>query len=147
MNQHDAISHPDERDFNELWESLKQLTPPLEMRIANREAVAIELSQALRARRTRRAFWRRTIELPWPIVAATIAILFGLSASVVRLNGLSNERTIHVHANPKNASAPSNATPSDDGIARRASRHSMTYLCGIGTLRTEVQICPEENEP
>ena len=148
MNHPESTNSPDERELDEFWDCLKQIEPPLETRIASRDAVASELAQASKRRRRQGVpFWWRTMEIPWPVVAATIAILVGLSASHIRLNAVSNEGTHQDYASVEDAlESPVRETASDPDTKRPASRQSMTYLCGIGTLRTETKYFPEELE-
>lgn len=147
MNQRDAASDFDERELRELLKSMKQLSSPLETRIANRDVVGTELARALRRRQVQgMPIWRRTLELPWPLVAATIAVLIGLSVYVVRLSSVPNEFTHQVDLKTNEPFEEARPIGVEVGTDRLVSTHSMTYLCGIGTLRTEIKFSPEETE-
>jgi hypothetical protein len=147
MNQRDAASDFDERELRELLKSLKQLSPPLETRIANREAVGTELARALRRRRGQgMPIWWRTMELPWPLVAAMIAVLLGLSAYVVHLSSVANEFPHQVNSKIHEPFERPRTGVTEVDTDRLVSTHSMTYLCGIGTLRTEIKYSPEETQ-
>lgn len=142
-----------DRDLNDqtieqILSRLKQLEPPLESRVANREAVAAELARMTEKRRERALpFWRRTVSVPWPVAAAVLAMLVALSLLPLR----SSHNVQPVASTPavdrndpesvqriENKVKPASKTPT------LAYYETTTYMCGIGPLRSEAKYIFEE---
>ena len=138
----DSFSEPiDDPILEEMLASLKRLEPPLESRIANRMAIAAELSSLRMGNRPRYLpWWRRSISIPAPIAACLLVL--GAYLLQARFHGgqqrlpvdfaapmLPVERAADVQA--VTAKHPSDAHAKLEYFATE------TYLCGIGRLKSE----------
>ncbi len=147
MKPDDGASRPDERDeLDELWDGLKQMDPPLETRVAIRASVVRELARvSSQGSESSVPFLWRSVAIPWPVVAAAIALLLGLSASHFQGMAVTNQVNHHEDAKHEVALEVANPKrPAREPSTRLVTRQTMTYLCGIGTLHTETTHLPQE---
>lgn len=130
MNEpEDSMSSPNDEALDEMLGALKRLEPPLEARLANREAVANELQNLLAARCNRSLPWRRRwVSFPAPIAASFLALAAWGALSLV----------LGIFVGPVPL-APANSSPQRAAERPAVPEHyqTETYLCGIGRVRTE----------
>lgn len=146
MKEPDSARDPSDV-VDKMLARLKRVEPPLETRVASREAVAAELARLAERRRVRGLpCWQRTIAVPWPVVAATIVVFVTLSILSFRSSHSPTEMT--------RTDLPTNreerAQPKEDRIRivseMTTEYYESTYLCGIGPLRSETRYLLEEHE-
>jgi hypothetical protein len=142
---HDLLPEPnDESRLEEVLSSLKRLEPPLEARIANRQAVSAALSSMPAASQQRHLpWWRRTVSIPVPLATA-----LGLLVAVATYSSIRNwqqRSAVHVAAPAlsvdKTATAHGNSTAIVQPMATAQSSLKFygteTYLCGVGRVSSE----------
>ena len=145
MNDRDeSKSDPlDEPILEELFASLRRLEPPLEARIANRLAVAAELSVVRNANRQRALpWWRRSISVPLPLAASLLV----LAALVVPMRLAQwNERSSTQPEAPNSSANQAAGTHETTSAGKRmpgdhpklSYYQTETYVCGIGPVNSE----------
>ena len=146
------MSDPRDSKIDELFNRLKQIEPPVRTRIAIREAVAAELEKLGDGEpATRRAVWQRSISVPIPVVAASVALILTFAALsflpndqattlVDRDDQTVNDNVVSLpNDGGENGGTNSSPLPSPEPFATMQSAYheSSVYLCGIGQLRTE----------
>ncbi len=146
MNDHqDSFPEPgDDTILEELLSHLKRLEPPLETRIANRMAIAAELSSLRTVNQQRHlTWWRRSFSIPVPIAACLVVLTAFVLLS--RFHGSQKRTPTDVTAPVQSVEAAANDKGEQAAIAKHTSdRHAVleyyeteTYLCGIGRLKSE----------
>ena len=149
MNDRHSDRELDDQTIEQLLSRLKQLEPPLESRVANRAAVAAEITRMTEQCRERTLpFWRRTVVIPWPVAAAVLAMLVTLSLMSFRsdrhvppvagTSAVGQEEGEAVDQRIQNEVTPVSRTPT------LAYHTTTTYLCGIGQLRSDAKYILEE---
>src|SRR5689334_4244864 len=87
MNEYrESLPEPDDDTLlEEMLSNLKRLEPPLETRIANRQAVSAALSAFEAVKRPRELpWWRRSVSIPVPFAAALGLLLAAMLYSSLR---------------------------------------------------------------
>lgn len=146
MNDHqDCFPEPsDDPILEELLSHLKRLEPPLETRIANRMAIAAELSTLRTVTRQRQLpWWRRSLSIPVPIAASLVVLAAFVLPSSFR--GWQERTPNHVAAPVQPVEDAADGQGEQAVIAKRTSDadaalkyyETGTYLCGIGRLKSE----------
>jgi hypothetical protein len=144
-DHHDSLPEPgDDPMLEEVLSRLKRLEPPLETRIANRMAVAAELSASSNVNRQRHLpWWRRSISVPVPIAASLVVLAaFALQSS---FRGWQERPPMHVSGPNQPVEGAADVRGEKTAIAKRTPNgHAVleyyeteTYLCGIGRLKSE----------
>ena len=133
MSPHnDALPEPnDDPLLAEVLSHLKRLEPPLETRIANRQAVSVALSSFHAVNRERHLpWWRRSISIPVPIAVALVLLL--AVALYANLRSQPAKEAIAVNSNTA-------TLPKSTADTRQAVKYyeTETYLCGVGRVSSE----------
>jgi hypothetical protein len=142
---HDSLPEPDDDPtLDEAISLLKRLEPPLETRIANRMAVAAELSSLSGLNRQRHLpWWRRSVSIPVPFAASLVVLAaFSLQLGV---RSWHKQLAKRVTAPVQLTEGPSPSRSYKTEIVRPVRDvHSVlkyyeteTYLCGIGRVNSE----------
>lgn len=149
MNDHPSDRDPGYQTIEQLLSHLKQVEPPLESRVANRAAVAAEITRITARRREQvLPFWLRPVAIPWPVAATVLATLVTLSLMSFR----SGRQVLPVAApstigqedgESVDPLIPHEVTPFTK-TPTLAYYETTTYLCGIGQLRSEAKYLLEE---
>lgn len=147
----------DDEEIDELFGRIKQIGPPLEARMANREAVAAELEKLKHNEPVKVVpLWRRSVAIPAPVLAASIVLLVYLATISSK-----NVSTTTVGLVDQTVDNEILVSPLNDGVENVAMelavpkrvlsasvqvehRGSTVYLCGIGPIRTESRSFVEE---
>jgi hypothetical protein len=146
MNDHqDSFPEPgDDPILDELLSHLKRLEPPVETRIANRMAIAAELSSLRTVNQQRHLpWWRRSVSIPAPLAACLVLLTAFVLLS--RFHGSEKRLPTEVVAPVQPMEAAADVKGEQAAIAKQTSdRHAVleyyeteTYLCGIGRLNSE----------
>lgn len=144
----------DDAVLEEMFSQLRRLEPPLEARIANRLAIAAELSGLLQNRQELpRPWWRRSISVPVPIAASLLALVAFLLASTFR--GRDERAPVQVvapeHPAPRETETTREKTAlamqSEDARPALEYYETETYLCGIGRLNSVSGYFIKEQKP
>jgi hypothetical protein len=133
MNPHDdsPLVPSDDPVLQDMLAPLKHLEPPLEARIANRQAVSAALASLPAVNPKRHwPWWRRSISVPVPIAAALVLIMAAALFSNLRSPPAKHSIGAHAAAGTFPKSAPD---------IRPAAKfyETETYLCGVGRLSSE----------
>ena len=123
-----------EEYVDSLFDRLKEIKPPLETRISNRKVVAKELSARATTGDTdsipstiRTPWWKRSISIPVPVLAASIALMLLLAGFSLR----SRETVTAVDQ----GTIESNEKVADSKHSPPTYRESSVYLCGVGPVQ------------
>ena len=154
-HSHDSFSEPDDEPMlKEMLSHLRSLEPPLETRIANRMAIAAELSASCSDAKPRLPWWRRSISIPTP-VAASLLVLMGIAlASSVR--GRIGPSSIQVAAPAQFVKSSGDVRDKKAEVTATHTPHptvasnyyvAETYLCGIGRVSSESYYFIKEQNP
>ena len=153
------MNDPRDSKMDELFSRLRQIEPPIETKFANREAVAAELEKLAAVDPAKPiAFWKRSVSIPIPVVAASALLMLTFAAFSLRTDGQPakivdrDDQTVNDDvANPSNDGEKNGDTESlrqpqrpESSSAQLAYHESSVYLCGIGPLRTESRYVFEE---
>src|SRR5437868_804055 len=149
---HDYLPEADDDPLlAEIISHLKRLEPPLETRVANRVAVAAELSRLLDANRKQRLpWWRRSIAIPVPLAASLLVLAALVLPSILR--DRQKQPAMHADApdHPENGAAdsrienPGKAKRTQAGQVVMRYYETETYLCGVGRVNSEIRYFIEE---
>jgi len=156
MNEHnenrDFAPEPDEDPMlDEVLSGLKRLEPPLESRIANRMAIAAELSSLnLAKNQDALPWWRRSISVPVP-VAASLIVLAAL-ALPSSFRGWQVRSSVEVDAPRQSVDGEPKSPLENPLLAERSHAadrvltyyESETYLCGVGRVNSETRYLIKE---
>jgi ferric-dicitrate binding protein FerR (iron transport regulator) len=138
----------EDKELEAMLSPLKAIEPTLEARLANRRAVAEELSEesrwaqpTLRAESIRRPWWRRSVSVPVPL-ALGLAVMMALAVVSSFQNWRERPAKAPTNAGEvaiANAKVETNATTKGTVSGRPATKfyESETYLCGIGRISSE----------
>jgi|GEM_PF-7095001 len=156
MNKPDP-HEPTGRDVEESLKRLREIEPPHESSILNRETVADEIAKA-NAMSSMLApkpdpIWRRSVGVPMPVFVAATALLVLLSVAQFR-SGQGNEPTPSQPT--RKGTGNSSQLEQSTGLAKVQQTKQNTpsyyrsqsevYVCGVGTLRTETRYIEKESE-
>jgi hypothetical protein len=143
MNAHNNPSPApnDDKQLEEMLAPLIHIEPPLEARIANRQAVSAALHSFHVLNEQRHLpWWCRSISIPVPLAAAlTLLMAFSLYSSFHNWQ----QPSVPLIAAPNKASAPagSNSAAKLPAVANQQPvvTHYETemYLCGVGRVTSE----------
>jgi hypothetical protein len=136
----------EDSELEGLLSPLKGLEPPLESRVANRQAVAAALSsedrwaEPIARQSSRQPWWRRTVAVPVPL-ALGLAVLMALTlfSSIQGWRPRPVKAPVDqrdIAANPINDKNAAPKTIASSSATVRFSE-SETYLCGIGRISGE----------
>jgi len=142
---HDSSPEPnDDRLLEKMLFPLKRLEPPLEARIANRQAVAAALSSPSAVNQQRHLpWWHRSVSIPVPFAAALVLLMAATfcasfrnwqqpSAPLVAAPGQAAKNT---------ATAGGNRVvlgqPVPNAYLTSKNYETETYLCGVGRVSSE----------
>jgi hypothetical protein len=151
MTEHDRpLSPDDDVEPEKLFETLKNLEPPLEARAAFRIAVASELARSYQASCSQlKPWWRRSVSIPVPVAMALgILVVAGLwwSPSRFQRNDLVKTNAAPEHSVSSHSSVEPQLASNCQDVANPTFRRyvSNTYLCGLGPISTETHFDFEE---
>jgi hypothetical protein len=136
----------DDELLRKLLGPLRQLEPPLEARLASRLAVADELRQRVNVS-PQRPWWRRSISVPVPVIAAGLVL-----AALLIWNDLREPEptSARIAAEGHTDRKPRTSAPAPD--ARSAPPHRAAYyakeiyVCGVGRVNSEVHYFQGEQD-
>jgi hypothetical protein len=146
MNAHNnSLPEPnDDSRLEELLAPLKHLEPPLEARIANRQAVSAALCslQAVN-RQSQLPWWRRSVVIPVPLAAALSLVMAVALYASFRNWQEQPALVVATPAQPTKAMAAAGgnetvvAMPTADAHPTWKHYETETYLCGVGRVNSE----------
>jgi len=134
--EHDSSPQPnDDRLLAEMLSPLKGLEPPLETRIANRQAISTALSSFPAINQQRNLpWWRRSILIPVPLAAALVLLLAVMGYANVRSWRAPPAAVV---AAPSHRAAQAASKTSTAQAPNISHYQSDIYLCGVGLLSSE----------
>jgi len=136
----------EDSELEGLLSPLKGLEPPLEGRVANRQAIAAALSAEDRwaepiARQTsRQPWWRRTVAVPVPLaIGLAVLMMLSLFSSIQGWRPRPVKAPVDERDIAANSMNDKKATPKTIVSSSATVRfsESETYLCGIGRISGE----------
>ena len=132
--------------LEDLLSPLKWMSPPRESQLANRAAVARELSRLAAVTDARPRWWRRSIPVPVPVAAGLAAVLLvSLAMSLqtawrsLPTGGAPQMRPTEARETDRVGAPARSAIAGGGGGSRPAAGYYETevYLCGLGRLSSE----------
>ena len=133
MNPHDDSLPPPNDDplLQDMLSPLKRLEPPLQTRLAARQAVSAALASLSVVNRQRHLpWWRRSISVPVPLAAALVLLL----AAALYSNLRSQPPNESIGAHAAAGTFPNSAS---DIHPPATFYETETYLCGVGRVSSE----------